>query len=1130
MKSLSCLSLAREHHPSSPTHGHQDSIDSEKENTETSILGRKCSKMHTIIDVLRCKTARPGRAAPTTGGNGIAPSKRGWTPLHYAVYQNREAALLHFLRAGHSTDGVTGSVESPLLVAVAAGHGDIVKILCAAGADVNTSTIETGETALHLAIKSGRTDIMEDLLARGPELDAPAFQSLATPLHYAVAKSGSLTAVVALLKHGANYEAVDCTGRTAAEMAISNSNINAAVAIVNLARGNRKKLAKEKDMLLRHVEKAQHRFSMNNDLIADIFEAGCDPDSTVLIEAIKRDDVQLAEMFLQKGADPNRKTAKGLCPIFAATASGAKMVQLLVKHNVDVTGLDSQGLTVLQFAFESPLVHDREAIYGIFAALVEAGADPKITYKDGKSLLHQAVSAPVQNPRIVQLVLECGVKANQVDNAGCGALHFASQSRSCLEVLLKGGADPTLKNNAGLTPLFSALVTASNDAEPDLEPLVRVSDLRLFNDDQKTALHIAAERGLVKITQCLLKHRAETTLSDASGRKPLLLAILNHRWLVVPLLATQPGINSWDKDGMTALHHVVTSMPQPPATWKQISAATAKFCERGVSRTMRNRAGQTPLIAAVMTLPEEGIPVIETLLMEGSSPRSNCIGHEDHQRHNPLFYAATLGKPVFVQTLLKYGAPFTLSDWALAQGPIQPTTPAHKRTLKLFAEHEWLRRVRMLHRISGNPSPDSEEAATVSALSKVLPVEDLNDLLSMGLDPNSLPVGTKRNGRGSLLWTILNQSLTQPPLPTRYLHDAIRLVLQFKADTNVITVNKSSVSYEGQDPKAVTTRTSNMSLNKALDSPLATRHAVTFLLEEHPTIDVDVITLLLNSGANTTTASPFYKGRYPLHSAVKAGRLDLVDEFLTRKSTANPLDEKKQTPIFIAAELGFWEIANLLIRFGADVSIKDIEGNAPIHAAIAGGSATIVSSLLRAGAKVLVKNDKGSLPSAGLPDIVDEREKSRISKLLKGAQQQEERDEELRKKKLEQQAIFEGQERRRKEREEAKRIASLTKQPLPPTSRLNTTRTASSSSLSVARKTSSPMLESPSSTSLISPPNTQKTRIDSGFGHRKPSPELEKSLPALNRTQKNFDSSDDKVEPSEELESWLALSKMMDRL
>ena len=228
MKSLSCISLSSSHEPATPTLPHQIPIDTYKHTiTRTTDLGYKGPKLQTIIQVLRCELARPGRQVPSST---LPPSKH-WTPVHHAAFHDREAALVHFLQRGHSPDGNT-TTGSPLCVAVAAGHIGAVRILSEAGADLNKPTQDRGETPLHLAIKSGRSDIFDELLAYGPDLTMRTKAAGETVLHYAAGNAGSLAIVVSLVRSGANYELVNTQGCTAAEVAIKSGNIHAAVAII----------------------------------------------------------------------------------------------------------------------------------------------------------------------------------------------------------------------------------------------------------------------------------------------------------------------------------------------------------------------------------------------------------------------------------------------------------------------------------------------------------------------------------------------------------------------------------------------------------------------------------------------------------------------------------------------------------------------------------------------------------------------------------------------------------------------------------------------------------------------------------------------------------------------------------
>jgi tankyrase len=106
-------------------------------------------------------------------------------------------------------------------------------------------------------------------------------------------------------------------------------------------------------------------------------------------------------------------------------------------------------------------VRQRRAI----VALLRAGADIGETDKNGVTPLHHAVR--FRSPTAVKTLLEHGAKVNQVcKRSGSTPLHravtstgaprTAGKQREALEIialLLKAGADPTIRNKSGKTPV-----------------------------------------------------------------------------------------------------------------------------------------------------------------------------------------------------------------------------------------------------------------------------------------------------------------------------------------------------------------------------------------------------------------------------------------------------------------------------------------------------------------------------------------------------------------------------------------------------------------------------------------------------------------------------------------------------
>lgn len=92
--------------------------------------------------------------------------------------------------------------SSPLILAAAKGHHEMVGLLLDRGAHINTSD-SSGWTPLHAAIYGGHADVVQLLLERGAQLEYPNHWYLASPV--ALAESLALDSddrkkVVAVLR------------------------------------------------------------------------------------------------------------------------------------------------------------------------------------------------------------------------------------------------------------------------------------------------------------------------------------------------------------------------------------------------------------------------------------------------------------------------------------------------------------------------------------------------------------------------------------------------------------------------------------------------------------------------------------------------------------------------------------------------------------------------------------------------------------------------------------------------------------------------------------------------------------------------------------------------------------------
>ncbi|WP_264954023.1 MULTISPECIES: ankyrin repeat domain-containing protein [unclassified Wolbachia] len=119
-----------------------------------------------------------------------------------------------------------------------------------------------------------------------------------------------------------------------------------------------------------------------------------------------------------------------------------------------------------------------------------------------------------------------------------------------------------------------------------------------------------------------------------------------------------------------------------------------------------------------------------------------------------------------------------------------------------------------------------------------------------------------------------------------------------------------------------------------------------------------------------------------LHIAVLNGRLDIVEALSKNGADVEVKDSNGDTPLHKAAFWGYSNIVNALLENGADVKVKK-NGKTPLHSAATGGHLKIVQALLKNKADVNVTDNYGNTP---LHNAVDNGHLEIVEALLeKGA-------------------------------------------------------------------------------------------------------------------------------------------------
>jgi ankyrin repeat protein len=183
--------------------------------------------------------------------------------------------------------------------------------------------------------------------------------------------------------------------------------------------------------------------------------------ATALFAAIEANRTGVAQRLIERGADVTLTGRSGVSPVAAAAYVGSDaLVDALLARGADARAPDATGKPPIVYAAAGARIN-------VVTRLLARGVDINARYPNDLTLLMWACgpdeSVPDGNAtELIAYLLDAGAHVDDRDDRGRTALMIAAEAgrAEIVELLLKRGADPSLRDKAGHRAADLTVLTA----------------------------------------------------------------------------------------------------------------------------------------------------------------------------------------------------------------------------------------------------------------------------------------------------------------------------------------------------------------------------------------------------------------------------------------------------------------------------------------------------------------------------------------------------------------------------------------------------------------------------------------------------------------------------------------------
>ena len=315
---------------------------------------------------------------------------------------------------------------------------------------------------------------------------------------------------------------------------------------------------------------------------------------------------ELETAFSGTGADVVFPSGNNPLHVAAEHISDPAVIDLLVKHGASLSAKGLERLTPLMLA----------AAYNPNASITEA---------------------------LAKAGAEAGVEIDLADGRGRTPLYLAAALNAppVVEVLLRHGAAPNVRDQIGRTPLWMA----ANRSNAQVVQLLLEAGARANepNNDGITPLHVASENPDAVVLRLLVEAGADLNARGRNRYTPLMSAIAAGAdlYAVQALIDGNADVNAEDDQNRSAILLLTSRRAAAPDAPQIITA----LVEAGADPNAMNSSLITPLMEACR---QKNTAVVETLLKVGAR-----VDLRDRNSWTPLLHAASQGAPLEIYEHLK---------------------------------------------------------------------------------------------------------------------------------------------------------------------------------------------------------------------------------------------------------------------------------------------------------------------------------------------------------------------------------------------------------------------------------------------------------------------------------------------